>query len=139
MPAKTAALLVRANAIGFALFALVWVGAAFPGADGGARFLLDLLQWPLDGIPGSPDQNTRWLSAIGAGLTAAIAAMTFLIVAPGVERGEAGVKNGALIAMTTWFVVDGAGSIASGVASNAAFNAAFYVLYVAPLLLARRN
>ena len=134
MSPKTAAFLVRANAIGFALFALFWAGAAFPGFDGPARYLLDLLDWPLDGTPAALDQYARWLSAIGAGLTAAFAAMSYFVVAPAIERNEAAARNGALAAITIWFVVDSAGSIASGFASNAVFNAVFFGLYAAPLL-----
>lgn len=134
MSPKLAALFTRANAVGFALFAFFWIGAAFPGLDGPARFLLDLLDWPLDGAPAALDQNTRWLSAIGAGLTAAFAALSWFVVAPAIERGDRKARAGALIAISTWFVVDSAGSIASGVASNAVFNIAFFVLYSAPLL-----
>lgn len=138
MPPKTAGMLVRVNAIGFALFALVWVGAAFPGLDGGARFLLDLLNWPLDGSPEMLDRNTRWLSAIGAGLTAAFAALTYFVVAPGIDRADGETRKGAVIAVATWFLVDSAGSISSGVASNALFNTLFFVLYATPLVLMRR-
>jgi hypothetical protein len=131
-------MLVRVNAVGFALFALVWVGAAIPGLDGGARFLLDLLKWPLDGAPDLLDQNTRWLSAIGAGLTAAFAALSWFVAAPGIDRADHEVSKGALIAISTWFLIDSAGSISSGVASNAIFNLLFLVLYATPLLLMRR-
>jgi len=137
MSPKTAALLTRINAVGFALFALFWAGAAFPGLDGPARFLLDLLDWPLDGTPGALDQYARWLSAIGAGLTAAFATMSWLVVAPAIERGDVTARNGALAAITVWFLADSAGSIASGVAPNAAFNAVFFGLYAAPLLAMR--
>lgn len=138
MSPKTAALFTRANAAGFALFAFFWIGAAFPGLDGPARLLLDLLDWPLDGAPAALDRYTRWLSAIGAGLTAAFAALSWFVVAPAVERGDFAARNGALIAIATWFVVDGAGSISSGVASNAVFNAVFAALYAGPLLAMRR-
>ena len=138
MSPRTAGMLVRANAVGFALFTLVWIGAAFPGLDGGARFLLDLLKWPLDGAPETLDQNTRWLSAIGAGLTAAFAALSYFVVAPGIDRADGETRKGALIAVATWFLVDSAGSISSGVASNALFNALFFVLYATPLVLMRR-
>lgn len=138
MSPKTAALFTRANAVGFALFAFFWAGAAFPGLDGPARFLLDLLDWPLNGTPAALDQYTRWLSAIGAGLTAAFAALSWFVVAPAVGRGDFAARNGALIAIAAWFIVDSAGSIGSGVASNAVFNAAFAALYAAPLLAMRR-
>lgn len=137
MSPTSAGMMVRANAIGFALFAAVWVGAAFPGLDGGARFLLDLLDWPLGGGPAALDQNTKWLSAIGAGLTAAFAAISNFVIAPAISRGDQQARRGALIAISTWFVIDSAGSIASGVGSNALFNALFFGLYAAPLAMMR--
>jgi hypothetical protein len=137
MSPKAAAFLTRLNAIGFALFALFWAGAAFPGLDGPARFLLDLLDWPLDGTPATLDHYVRWLSAIGAGLTAAFAAISYFVVAPAIERNDSAARNGALAAIAAWFAVDSAGSIASGVASNAVFNAVFFALYAAPLLAMR--
>lgn len=137
MSPKTAALFMRINAVGLAIFAFFWVGAAFPGLDGPARALLDLLDWPFDGAPATLDRYTRWLSSIGAGLTAAIAAMSWLIVAPALQRRDRTIRNGAAIAIVTWLIVDSAGSIASGVPSNAAFNAIFAALYLAPLAAVR--
>lgn len=137
MSAKTAAALIRFNAVGFGLFALVWALAAFAPFGEPARFLLDLLRWPIDGNPASLDQIDRWLSAIGGGVVLGFSVMTFLIVAPGVERGDQSIRNGAVAAILSWFVIDSAGSIASGVASNAVFNLAFLALYLAPLIMAR--
>jgi hypothetical protein len=139
MSPKTAAFLLRLNALGFALFAAVWWLASLEEAAAPARALIDLLKWPLDGDPAALDQIDAWLSAIGAGLLAAFAAITFLVVAPGVEDGDARVRSGAIAAIVTWFVVDSAGSVLTGVASNAVFNAIFLALYLAPLLLLRAD
>ncbi|MEQ8936449.1 MAG: hypothetical protein RIE56_11740, partial [Amphiplicatus sp.] len=57
-----------------------------------------------------------------------------MIIAPAVERGDQGARRGAIAAIAVWFVVDSAGSIASGVGSNALFNALFAAMYLVPLV-----
>lgn len=137
MSAKFAALLLRLNALGFALFAAVWWLASVEGASEPARALIDLLKWPLDGDPAALDQIDRWLSAIGAGVLMAFAVLTHLVIAPGVEKGDLRIRRGAIAGILSWFVVDSAGSILSGVSSNAVFNFTFLALYLAPLILVR--
>jgi hypothetical protein len=129
-----AARLVFLNGLGFLVFAFLWMTAAYAPIDGPAVFLIDLLQWPLGDLDTALSQHARWLSAIGAGLLAAFGVLTMTIVADGVRHGERSARTAASLAILAWFLIDSAGSIASGVGSNAAFNLPFLALYLAPLL-----
>lgn len=113
---------------------LVFASLAFVGLSAPALALLDALKWPVDGDPGALGVDARWLAAIGGGVLAAFGAMTAMIVAPGLERGDGGVRNGAVVSILVWFFVDSAGSVAAGVPSNAAFNVPFLLIYLAPLV-----
>jgi hypothetical protein len=124
------------NGVGFIIFALLWMTAAYAPIDRPGAILIDLLQWPLGDLEQPLSQHARWLSAVGAGVLAALGVLTMTIVADGVRRGDRPTARAAILAMLTWFAIDGAGSIASGVASNAGFNLVFLALYITPLLLA---
>lgn len=119
------------------LFSAVWGLAAFPPVDGPARMLVDLIDWPLG--DGSPvwGRSVMWLSSIGAGLLMGWALMFLLIVVPALKRGDKQIIRASIIAVVAWFVIDTAGSIASGVTSNAIFNVAMLVLLAGPLILVK--
>lgn len=124
---------------GFIIFALIWVLTAFPAFDGPGRLLIDLLDWPLDGLPAEPSSEARWMGAIGAGLTCGMGFMFTHIFAPILRMNDPQsgkiVKKGALLGVFAWYIVDGAGSISAGVASNVAFNTIFLLLIVVPLFM----
>lgn len=113
--------------------ALIFASAAFAPVDGASRLILDLLDWPL-GDGNALAQEARWFAAICGGVWASLSVLYYLVVAPAVARGDEEARRGGLIAIIVWFVVDSAGSIASGVASNALFNVPFLILFLVPLL-----
>lgn len=131
---------LRAVSSLYLLVGLVWATAAWAAVDAPGRLLFDLLDWPLDGVPAELGRSARWASAVGAGLLVGLSLVMSLVVAPELERGNRTVARGTVIALLGWFVVDGAGSIASGVTSNALFNVPFLLGWLVPvLLLARRD
>ncbi|MEE2692656.1 MAG: hypothetical protein VX640_14065 [Pseudomonadota bacterium] len=134
MSPQTAASLLRLVGAGFLLAGLVFALAAFAPVDAPGVLFLDLLKWPLDGNPGALGQDARWLSGVGGGLLAGYAVAILTIIAPAIERGDQGVRRGAVAAILVWFAVDSAGSIASGVGSNAVFNVLFAAMYLFPLV-----
>lgn len=139
MSPKAAALFLRVYAfIALLAFGLVWALGAHPATREPARMMFDLLAWPVDGRPSTFGDGAPLMSAIGGGITASLGFMFMMIVAPAVERGDRAVVKNALLGATLWFVVDSAGSIASGHAANALFNVLFYGLLIAPMLAARR-
>lgn len=134
MTPRLSAALLRAISAAFFFSGLVFALPAFAPIGAPGILFLDILKWPLDGDPGALGQDARWLSAVGGGLLAGLAALSFLIVAPAIERGDGEARRGAIAAILVWFLIDSAGSIAAGVASNAVFNALFAGVYLLPLV-----
>lgn len=139
MNAELSIRLFRLSAVGLLVFAAIWITAAIPGFDRPGKLLIDMLDWPLNGSHDELTQDARWLSAIGAGLTASLGVMLLLVVVPGLKAGIPGVRGGALIAITVWYVIDSAGSITAGVPSNAFFNTIFFLALAVPLWMARSD
>lgn len=139
MTPKTSATLIRLAAYGFLLFAAVWALAPYKPVSEPAQMLLDLLDWPFGDAPGEMSRNTVWLSSIGAGLVVALSVFLLGLVAPALESGDRRTIRVTTFAMLGWFVVDSAGSIASGVASNAVFNAVFLTAVLIPLLAVKHE
>lgn len=137
MSPKTAAQVMRTASIILLALAFILFGAAFPATAEPARLLTDFLAWPLDYEPAAFDRYSRWMFAISGGLSAAFAVMSYLVIAPALEAGDKKTASAALAAVSLWFVMDSAGSIASGIPLNALFNLSFLILYAAPLILLR--
>ncbi|PHR59776.1 MAG: hypothetical protein COA43_08780 [Robiginitomaculum sp.] len=132
MSLHSRAKLMSLMAIGYGIFAFFWALAPYTPINLPARFILDLLDWPLNNLGQELSPYTQWLSSIGAGLLAALAVMLGGIIAPALKRGDTPTIRVGFWAMVIWYVIDSAGSIASGIPSNAAFN----TLFVAPALFA---
>lgn len=98
-----------------------------------ARWTLDLLSWPLDGVQSFADPNTRFLSALTGGFLFGWGIMIVALRAWVYDAAPEGVRRAVLTGLLAWFVLDSAGSIASGNPSNALFNVAVLLLGVGPL------
>ena len=126
--------LMRIIAVIFALYTIIWGLAPFTSFNISARFLIDVLDWPIDNTAAALDRNTKWLSAIGAGLLGAVSVFLWGVVAPALLRGDVVVAKVTLQAFIVWYVIDGVGSIAAGVSSNVVFNTLYLILIMIPLL-----
>lgn len=118
----------------FGFYAVLWGLAPYESVNFPSRLILDSLDWPIDNLATPLDKNTMLLSAIGAGLLGAIAVFLGGIVAPAIKEGNKSIIRTAVVAMLVWYIIDGVGSIASGVASNVVFNSIYLVLILIPLL-----
>lgn len=127
-------LAMRAVAIVLGLYAIIWGVAPYASINISARFLLDILDWPLDSMADDLDRNTMWLSAIGAGLLGSLAVILWGIVAPALRDGNLQIAKTTFIAFMVWYIIDGAGSVAVGVTSNVVFNTIYLVFMVLPLV-----
>ena len=134
MSRKTRSNFMMVVAVIFIIYAVLWGLAPYEKFNFFARLILDSLDWPLDNLSSPLDKNTKLLSAVGAGLTAAMAIFLGGIVAPAIKEGNKSIIRTAIFAMSTWYVIDSVGSIASGVTSNVFFNSIYFGLILIPLL-----
>ncbi len=98
-----------------------------------ARFTLDLLSWPLDGVTTYDSPDTRFLSALAGGFLLGWGVMIWCLSIWVYEKAPDAVRKTVLVGSLCWFVLDTSGSIASGNASNAFFNTLILLLAVGPM------
>jgi len=135
---KRAITMLRLASYGLLVFAAVWWLAVLPAIDKPATLMLDFIVWPIDDSHDSLSRDARFLSAIGAGLTAGVAIFILLVTINELEHGNPRVIRGSVIALLVWYLVDNAGSWLSGVPSNIFFNTIFLVMLLVPLWIAHR-
>lgn len=100
-----------------------------------ARLTLDLLSWPVDGVPTYTSPDMRFLSALTGGFLLGWGVMIWCLRAWVYDTAPEAVRRVVLTSLLSWFILDSAGSIASGTTSNAVFNVFFLLLAVGPLWL----
>ena len=104
-----------------------------------ARWSLDVLAWPVDGVQTYSEPTTRFLSALTGGFLFGWG-MTILLLSNWVyDKAPDQVRKVVLIGLISWFVLDSAGSIASGNTSNAFFNVIVLLFAVGPLWLPAKD
>jgi hypothetical protein len=98
-----------------------------------ARWTLDFLSWPLDGAQTYASPETRFLSALTGGFLLGWGVMIWCLSVWVYDSAPEAVRKSVLTGLLAWFVLDSAGSIASGTSSNAIFNIFVLLLAVGPL------
>lgn len=98
-----------------------------------ARFTLDLLSWPVDGATTYAHPDTRFLSALTGGFLMGWGVLVWCLSTWVYDAAPEGVRKAVLTSLLSWFVLDSAGSIASGNASNALINIGVLLLAAGPL------
>jgi hypothetical protein len=98
-----------------------------------ARLTLDILSWPVDGLQTYTSSDTRFLSALTGGFLFGWGVMIWCLSAWVYDLAPEPVRRTVLTGVVAWFVLDSAGSIASGNPSNALFNVLVLLLAVGPL------
>ena len=97
-----------------------------------ARLTLDLLSWRIHGATyASPD--TRFLSALTGGFLLGWGVTIWCLSTWVYDAAPEGVRKSVLTGVIAWFLLDSAGSIASGNPSNVLFNAIVLFAAVGPL------
>lgn len=134
MSLNTRANFLMVVSIIFFIYSLLWGLAPFSEFNISARLILDAADWPIDSLSTPLDKNTMLLSAIGAGLLAAVSIFLGGIVVPALKKGNRSIIQTTMIAMTVWYIIDGVGSIAAGVSSNVVFNSIYLALVLIPLV-----
>jgi hypothetical protein len=98
-----------------------------------ARWSLDLLSWPIDGLQNYEAPTTRFLSALTGGFLFGWGVCIWCLQQWVYDLAPEGVRKAVVIGLFSWFCLDSAGSIASGNPSNAFFNIIVLLLAVGPL------
>ena len=98
-----------------------------------ARLTLDILSWPLDGATTYASPDTRFLSAVTGGFLLGWGVLIWRLSSDIYDAAPEAVRRTVLASLLSWFVLDSAGSIASGNPSNALFNVLILLLGVGPL------
>ncbi len=98
-----------------------------------AKWILDVLSWPLDGMQTFASPETRFLSALAGGFLLGWGVMIWCLSTWVYDAAPEAVRKTVLISLLAWFVLDSTGSILSGTTSNAVINVVFLILGVGPL------
>jgi len=97
------------------------------------RWSLDLLSWPLDGATTYAHPDTHFLSALTGGFLFGWGVTIWCLANWVYDAAPEAVRKCVLAGLIAWFLLDSAGSIASGNPSNAFFNVLVLLLAVGPL------
>lgn len=98
-----------------------------------ARWTMDLLGWPLDGMQSYTDPTTRFLSALTGGFLLGWAVTIWCLQKWVYPIAPEGVRKSAVIGILAWFVLDSTGSYLSGNPSDVLFNVLVLLIAVGPL------
>ena len=109
-----------------------FLGTMLPTSEP-ARWTLDFLSWPIDGIQTYEAPTTRFLSALTGGFLMGWGVMIWCLQKWVYDLAPEPVRKAVLSGLVSWFLLDSTGSIASGNASNAAFNLVVLLVAVGPL------
>lgn len=120
-------------------FGPVFFLGTMPETAGFARWTLDFLSWPLDGVQTYAEPTTRFLSALTGGFLLGWGVMIWCLSVWVYDKAPEFVRRSVLIGILSWFVLDSFGSIASGNPSNAFFNVVVLLLAVGPLWRSARG
>ncbi len=121
------------TAVVIAAFGPVFFLGTMESTSEPARLTLDLLSWPLDQAQTYDDDTLRFLSALTGGFLLGWGVMILCLRAWAYDAAPDGVRKSVVVGVLAWFVLDSAGSIASGNPSNALFNVVVLLLAVGPL------
>lgn len=116
--------------IGFGLLGLT---GALPEKYLVERVFMDLVFWPMDGLPDSQAAEIRLLWGINSGILSGWGIALWLITTRLYSNEPALTRAIILYSIGTWFIVDGLGSIVAGAPMNAVVNVGFLLLFAIPL------
>jgi biotin transporter BioY len=104
-----------------------------------ARLSLDILAWPIDGVPTYASPDTRFLSALTGGFLLGWGVTVWVLATRVYRHAPEAVRRAVVTGLCSWFVLDSAGSIASGNPSNAGFNVLVLLILVGPLWVSAKE
>ena len=130
---------IKVAAIIIGSFGPVFFLGTMPETQELARLSLDILSWPVDGATTWDSPDTRFLSALTGGFLLGWGVTLWCLSAWVYDLAPEPVRRSIVIGICAWFLLDSAGSWASGNVSNVFFNVAVLLLAVGPLWLPARD
>jgi tetrahydromethanopterin S-methyltransferase subunit D len=124
---------LKLTAISIAIFGPVFSLGTIPATVEPARWSLDPFSWPLDGTQTCGAPTTRFLTAITGGFLLGMGLMVWFLATRVHALTPQPVRKAVVAGLIAWFLLDSAGSIASGNASHAGFNIIVLLILVGPL------
>lgn len=124
---------LRITAIIIGSFGPVFFFGTMPATSAPAAWSMDFLSWPLDGQQNFLNPTTRFLSALTGGFLLGWGVTIWYLATKVYDKAPEPVRQVVLRGLLSWFVLDSAGSVASGHSSNAFFNVIVLFLAVGPL------
>lgn len=119
--------------VSLALFGILGFLGTMPATNEPLRWSLDLLAWPLDGFPSYQSREIWFLSALAGGFLMGWGVTVWGMAHWLYDVASEPVRKTFLTGMCSWFLLDSAGSIASGNWPNAVWNIAVLLFLVGPL------
>lgn len=98
-----------------------------------ARWALDVLSWPVDGLQNYEAATTRFLSALTGGFLFGWGICIFCLHKWVYDKAPNETRKAVVASLLAWFILDSLGSIASGNPINAFFNIIVLLIAVGPL------
>jgi tetrahydromethanopterin S-methyltransferase subunit D len=114
-------------------FGPIFFLGAMPQTAEPARWTLDLLSYPLDGIQNYDAPTIHFLSALTGGFLLGWGVCVWCLQKWVYDAAPEGVRKSVLAGLLAWFLLDSSGSIASGNPSNVIFNCMVLLLAAGPL------
>ena len=98
-----------------------------------ARWTLDLLSFPVDGLQSYESPTTRFLSALTGGFLLGWGVTIWLLQRWVYDKAPEEVRKTVLSGLLSWCILDSAGSMASGNGFNVIFNLIVLLIAIGPL------
>lgn len=98
-----------------------------------ARWSLDVLSWPLDGLQTYEAPTTQFLSALTGGFLFGWGVTIWFLQKWVYDSAPEATRKAVVAGLIAWFCLDSVGSYASGNVSNVFFNVLVLLLAVGPL------
>ena len=134
MPISIAILILRVASIGMIGFALVWSMAPFDSINAPAIWLIDIVDWPIEGNITEFSRYEQWFSAVASSFLMGFALLFLLLICPLLEQRNLLARRAGLISICIWFIADNLGSYAAGVPVNILWNVFFILPFFIPLM-----
>jgi hypothetical protein len=114
-------------------FGPIFALGTMAATDAPARWTLDLLWWPFDGLQPYTEGAMRFLSALTGGFLTGWGTLIFCLRRWVYDHAPEQTRRAVLAGMLAWFVMDSLGSALAGAVSNVFFNVIVLLIAAGPL------